>query len=704
MSVPMQRDLKKADARRFDALRDLEYSLLSYQAELPSTRPYDQRFPDSSRLNQIFGACAQTLRDIETELDPDLDVFQIGNRCWGVLVNACSTVQTVLYQVRELPGSSDFQNYIREILAPTPEHVANSPTRTRAIAESPRPEPGRASASSGESTREPEGADLPEHHQSNVPDPFQEEASPRALATEDPIRTAGPKRDGEGQLPNQLAYLKAPVFRYQYPQDFPDGEQIAIENARLEANRELESKCVCSHEERGAARSEWFWHLVSAAARAIGRAGASQQWGVNRRREMLLDFGSKTAGTAGIAGRDGRLFDKVRESEEWQALDDYLLRPFGNEHQVSPSAPQSGSASLPYGRRDQDGLNSGAAILSLRKRDGRVFEGLNAHFSAKAILVMDVAGPIEEGDMLIRTLSSGLRVGFIVDSPGYREALGSITAHFEVKGHRAAPIDSLERSGFWRRLRADFEQLCGRQRDALGIDREHPRWLRGYCSRLEEDSGKLAYCDVEGGLDAEFRSKFEDVATQAAIALGCSPDGDPLNFWLCCLCLDLLQNSTEAASKELLQSVPGGGFIVDLLGSSAAYCSRLAAKADLRASENLSQSPPQSIIGDSPEAVTGSSGDQEMIPAGNGSDAESRQAADGPVPALTERAKTRSAWLDQRLIRHSSYDSDTDIAAGGGLTYNTVRRYRSGLKSRRDFYVRRGLAKAFKCDIREVPE
>jgi hypothetical protein len=68
-----------------------------------------------------------------------------------------------------------------------------------------------------------------------------------------------------------------------------------------------------------------------------------------------------------------------------------------------------------------------------------------------------------------------------------------------------------------------------------------------------------------------------------------------------------------------------------------------------------------------------------------------------------ERGKTRSAWLDAR-IQHSSYDSDLDIAAAGGLSYNTVRRYRSGVKSRRARYVRRGLARAFQCDIKEVPD
>jgi hypothetical protein len=229
---------------------------------------------------------------------------------------------------------------------------------------------------------------------------------------------------------------------------------------------------------------------------------------------------------------------------------------------------------------DKQGLRSADTILSLRKPDGMAFEGIAGQFSAKAILVLDVDNPIEQGDMLIRTLPSGLRVGFIVDDPGYREALGNIPAHFEVQARRAAPIDSLKPSGFWRSRRTDFEELSSRQRAVLGIDREHPRWLRGFCSRLDDD--ELTYRKVDGGLDSEFRSKFEEVTTQAAIALGRPPAADPVEFWLSCLCSDLLQNSPSGATRELLQSVPGGGFIVDLLGSSAAYCSRLAAKADLK--------------------------------------------------------------------------------------------------------------------------
>jgi hypothetical protein len=73
-------------------------------------------------------------------------------------------------------------------------------------------------------------------------------------------------------------------------------------------------------------------------------------------------------------------------------------------------------------------------------------------------------------------------------------------------------------------------------------------------------------------------------------------------------------------------------------------------------------------------------------------------------PDQARRAKARSDWLDQKLAQHQTWTSDSDIAEGSGLVYNTIQRYRSGATSTRGLYVRRGLAKAFQCEIGEVPE
>jgi hypothetical protein len=87
------------------------------------------------------------------------------------------------------------------------------------------------------------------------------------------------------------------------------------------------------------------------------------------------------------------------------------------------------------------------------------------------------------------------------------------------------------------------------------------------------------------------------------------------------------------------------------------------------------------------------------------SDAVAKTVGDEPDdPEHAQRASIRSVWLDGRLVQHSEWTSDTDIAANGGPSYNTIQRYRSGASSTREMYVRRAFAKAFRCDIKEVPE
>jgi hypothetical protein len=74
-------------------------------------------------------------------------------------------------------------------------------------------------------------------------------------------------------------------------------------------------------------------------------------------------------------------------------------------------------------------------------------------------------------------------------------------------------------------------------------------------------------------------------------------------------------------------------------------------------------------------------------------------------PDLDEanRAAARAAWLNQKLIE-KRWTADTDIAANGGPSYNTVQRYRSGKRSTRDPSVRLGLATAFGCEFSSVPD
>jgi hypothetical protein len=112
-------------------------------------------------------------------------------------------------------------------------------------------------------------------------------------------------------------------------------------------NRQLEFTGVCSYDEHKAARVKWFWQVVSAAAIAIGRAGASRQWGANLRRETLLDLGLKAAQAAGIAGPDSRSFERLCESSEWHKLDASLFAPESDIVSVEPSPEMT------IARRDQ---------------------------------------------------------------------------------------------------------------------------------------------------------------------------------------------------------------------------------------------------------------------------------------------------------------------------------------------------------------
>src|SRR5262249_22220787 len=75
--------------------------------------------------------------------------------------------------------------------------------------------------------------DSPFDVQSGVPDKFRDDASAGPLSTENPTPTAAGNTEEEAELPDQLQYVKAPVFRYQYPEDFPDAEQLAIAYRRM---------------------------------------------------------------------------------------------------------------------------------------------------------------------------------------------------------------------------------------------------------------------------------------------------------------------------------------------------------------------------------------------------------------------------------------------------------------------------------------
>jgi hypothetical protein len=103
--------------------------------------------------------------------------------------------------------------------------------------------------------------------------------------------------------------------------------------------------------------------------------------------------------------------------------------------------------------------------------------------------------------------------------------------------------------------------------------------LKAYCD-FSADFGEYGRCRIDGrGRDGRLTSDFEDVATQAAYALGCPQGVDPLGFWLFKLGQDLLKSLNPAIRAEFSPGGEWGGWIQGLLESSAGYCSRLAARA-----------------------------------------------------------------------------------------------------------------------------
>jgi hypothetical protein len=165
---------------------------------------------------------------------------------------------------------------------------------------------------------------------------------------------------------NEISYLKAPNFRYQYPSDFPADEQNSIETARLRGNQELTGKAITSYVEYKATRSKWLWLVVTTAAGAIGRAGITHTWPANRRREMLRDFALEAAQAVSITGP---AFQRLVDCNAWHSLDDLLFVPAGSSGSGEPAAwmfEDSGmEGSLPSGATSK---KTGAEIETVRRR------------------------------------------------------------------------------------------------------------------------------------------------------------------------------------------------------------------------------------------------------------------------------------------------------------------------------------------------
>lgn len=72
--------------------------------------------------------------------------------------------------------------------------------------------------------------------------------------------------------------------------------------------------------------------------------------------------------------------------------------------------------------------------ISIEKKNGdKVFNNVRACVQSKSILILDVKIPIEKGDVILRTLPSGVIERHTVDDPGYHAGFQTIPAHYQVK-------------------------------------------------------------------------------------------------------------------------------------------------------------------------------------------------------------------------------------------------------------------------------
>jgi hypothetical protein len=139
---------------------------------------------------------------------------------------------------------------------------------------------------------------------------------------------------------------------------------------------------------------------------------------------------------------------------------------------------------------------------------------------------------------------------------------------------------------------------------------------------------------------------------------------------------------------ELLDALYASG---DLEGTEE--WARLKATASLEMLEGYFDGLPQEIQDEAYAAMTAAESAPEPR-------AETETAEEKAV--REERGARRSAWLDRKISEEDWLGKD--LLAESHLAYNTIKRYRAGEKSNRGSYVRGQLAKAFRCELSEVPE
>jgi hypothetical protein len=79
-------------------------------------------------------------------------------------------------------------------------------------------------------------------------------------------------------------------------------------------------------------------------------------------------------------------------------------------------------------------------VVSLKKKNGETIENIKAIVQPTKIFIDDATVPIEEGDVLSRSLPSGLSEEFIVEERGFYAARAGNDAHYQVKVRKASQM------------------------------------------------------------------------------------------------------------------------------------------------------------------------------------------------------------------------------------------------------------------------
>lgn len=161
-------------------------------------------------------------------------------------------------------------------------------------------------------------------------------------------------------------------------------------------------------------------------------------------------------------------------------------------------------------------LNDKVALL---KKDGTLYENIEAGVQTETIFIADVSLPIEQGDKIKRGLPSGIEEIFVVTDPGFHAKFHSIPAHYQIRyehegkaepppaagnitynvsgSHSRVNINSLDKSVNIDRVQINtiFEQIRTAIQEQV-VDSEKRECLLAKVEELQQAHGREGFLEV----------------------------------------------------------------------------------------------------------------------------------------------------------------------------------------------------------------